>query len=414
MNILIVTQYFWPETFRVNDLAVSLVERGHSVTVLTGTPNYPEGKFYDGFGLFKKNYQRYSGVKVIRVPIIPRGRSGGINLILNYLSYVVSAGILGPFLCRGKFDSILAFQLSPVTIALPAIVLKKIKKIPMFLWIQDLWPETVTAVSAIKASNPLLKVLESLVRYIYGNSDRILIQSKAFRSSVIKYWNGAPEELLYLPNFAETLYQPVPLDTNAPEYKDMPPDGFRIVFAGNIGQAQDFKTILLAAEILKEHKDIHWVIIGDGRAKAWVEEKVQKKGLSAVFHLIGRHPIEKMPVYFSFADTLLVTLKKDPIFELTIPSKVQSYMACGKPIIAGLGGEGADIIEQSGSGIVCDAENPEMLVEAVLKLYHMPEVDRIQLGTSGRKYFEDNFERSLLVERLDRWMNEVVYKTYIQ
>lgn len=245
-----------------------------------------------------------------------------------------------------------------------------------------------------------------LVRFLYKGFDRILTQSRAFISPIIKL-GGKPDHILYYPNSAEELYQSLNLDLKAPEHSVLP-NGFRVTFAGNIGAAQDFGTILKAAEHLKEQRDIHWVIIGDGRMFPWVDQQVQTMALNDTVHLLGRYPAESMPRFFALSDVLLVTLRKEPIFALTIPSKVQSYLACAKPVIAALDGEGARIIEEAGAGLSCPAEQPAALADAVLKMYQMKVSNRITMGKKGREYFEKNFERELLLDRLDGWMRELV------
>lgn len=403
MHILIVSQYFWPENFRINDLAVGLREKGHDITVLTGIPNYPEGRFFPGYGFLKNNREDYHGVKVIRVPLIPRGNSGGLRLALNYVSYAFFASLLSPFVCRGKFDLIFVCQLSPVTVGLPALVLKRLKRAPIMFWIQDLWPESLSATGAIR-SKKVLKIVERLVRFIYSGCDRILVQSRAFSHSIERQGVDL-SRVAYFPNGAEELYKPVEVEQDAPERKKIP-TGFCVMFAGNIGVAQDFETILSAAEQLKKYSDIHWVIVGDGRMRHWVEAQIDERGLTETFHLLGRHPVELMPRFFSLADVMLVTLKKEYIFSLTIPSKVQSYLACAKPIIAVLDGEGARVIEESGAGMTCSAENPQALAEAVLKMYRLTETDLHDMGLRGRRYFEQHFERTVLLERLNNWIKE--------
>jgi glycosyltransferase involved in cell wall biosynthesis len=404
MNVLIISQYFWPENFRINELSLSLKKKGHKVTILTGKPNYPEGSFFKGYGLFKRSRENYYGVKVIRVPMLPRGTSGVFKLLLNYISYVFSAGILGPVFCRGNYDVIFVYEPSPITVGIPAIVMKKLKKAPIIFWVQDLWPETLSAVGII-TSKKTLKIVGSMVHFIYSQCDRILIQSKAFRSSVEKY-TSKPDNILYFPNSAEELYRPLSFKANTPEEK-LIPSGFRVIFAGNIGAAQGFPTIIDAAGLLKEHKDIHWVILGDGRLRPWVEAEIKKRDLGETFHLLGKHPIETMPRFFSFADTLLVTLKKDPIFSLTIPAKLQSYLACGRPVIAALDGAGADVVKESNSGLVCSPDDPSDLARTVLEMHGMSEEKRRIMGEDGRKYFEIFFEEKMLVNKLETWMREL-------
>lgn len=407
MKILIITQYFWPENFPINDLALGLIERGNMVTVLTGIPNYPDGRFFPGYGLFKNMRQNCRGIRVVRVPLIPRGKASKPRLILNYLSFGIDASILGPLNCREKYDLIFVYEPSPITVGLPALVLKLLKSIPVIFWVQDLWPESLSATKAIN-SEAVLKLVEMMVRFIYRGCDRLLIQSLAF-APAIRRFGVQPDRIEYFPNSAQELYRPLILETDAPEYAQMP-SGFRVMYGGNIGAAQDFGTILKAAESLKNYPDIHWVIIGDGRMRPWVEKQIQRLNLKDNVHLLGKHPSEAMPRYFSLADVLLVTLRKDPIFALTIPSKVQPYLACGKPIIAALGGEGARVIQEAGAGLTVSAENPDGLAEAVLAMYHMDESDRRAMGDRGRIYFEENFDRPLLLNRLDGWIKELSVK----
>jgi glycosyltransferase involved in cell wall biosynthesis len=405
IRIVIVTQYFWPEYFPINDLALGLFERGHQVTVLTGIPNYPEGRFFSGHGFFKNTRQDYHGVRVVRAPLLPRGKGGRIRLAINFLSFALSASILAPLFCREKYDVIFVYEPSPITVGLPALVLKRLKSAPVFLWMQDLWPESLSATGAIK-SKKILKMVEALVRFIYRGCDRILVQSRAF-SARVESLSANPERILYYPNSAEEIYQPIKLDATAPE-RSLMPAGFCIMFAGNIGAAQDFATILGAAEKLRNYSDIHWIILGDGRMRPWVEREVYQRGLTETVHLLGRYPAEAMPRFFSLADVLLVTLRRERIFSLTIPSKVQAYLACARPVIAGLEGEGARVIEEAGTGIVCQAEDPEALSAAVLAMYSMSETEREAMGLRGRDYFEKHFERTMLLDRLERWMKEVL------
>lgn len=407
MNVLIVTQYFWPENFRINDLVLGLQDRGHSVTVLTGIPNYPTGKYFEGYGLFNKLKEDYHGISVLRVPLVPRGHGSGIRLILNYLSYAVSAGIIGPFRCRGKYDVIFVFEPSPITVGIPALILKKTTSAPILFWVQDLWPESLSATGSVR-SKKLLAIVTWLVRIIYKGCDRILVTSRAYIDNIEKLGISS-EQLYYFPQSTEELYQPVLVDPDARE-RSLLPEGFRIMFAGNIGAAQDFESIIEAAEILKSHRDIHWIVVGDGRLRNWVDAEVRKRELSDTFHLIGRYPIESMPRFFSLADVMLVTLKKDPIFALTIPAKVQSYLACGKPIIAALDGEGSRLVIESKAGISCSTEDPKALAEAVLTMYNMPKAKRELMGNYGREYYLEHFERNMLIDRLQTWMKNLSTK----
>ena len=405
MKVLIVSQYFWPESFRINDLALGLKERGHEVTVLTGIPNYPSVCLFPGYSLFSSSKEEFQGMPVHRVPLIPRGSGQRWRLAMNYLSFAFFASLLAPLHCRGSFDLIFVYEPSPITVGLPAIVLKKLKRAPIMFWVQDLWPESLSATGAVR-SELLLRWVAKLVRFIYRHCDRILVQSEGFIPSVAVLC-ADPQRVAYFPNWAETLYQPVEVTQDAPERKEVSA-GFCVLFAGNIGTAQSFETILEAAALLRHHQDIHWIIVGDGHRRAWVEGQIVERRLKEKVHLLGSRPTDMMPRYFALADALLVTLKHDPIFALTIPSKVQSYLACAKPILAALDGEGARVVRESGAGIVCPAEDAKALAESVLRLSRMSLQERVAMGQRGREYFEANFEREKLLDRLEGWMQEMI------
>ena len=407
MNVLVVTQYFWPESFRVNDLVLGLKERGHEVTVLTGKPNYPGGSFFDGYGFFRPVREDYRGMEVLRVPLVPRGGGGGVRLALNYLSFVLFGSVLGPLLCRGSYDVIFVYEPSPITVGLPAIVMKGLKKAPLMFWVQDLWPESLSATGAVR-SKRVLRWVSGVVRYIYRRCDRVLVQSEGFVPRVEE--RGAePASVRYFPNWAEALYTTVEVEEKAPERAEVPP-GFKVMFAGNVGAAQGFDTILAAAEKLKGRPEIRWIVLGDGRMRHDVERRVREMGLEESFRLLGSRPVESMPRYFALADALLVTLKNDPIFSLTVPAKVQSYLACGRPIVAALDGEGARVVSESGAGLVVPTEDADALAEAVLEMRQAPSGERESMGSRGRAYFEHNFEREKLLDQLDGWMRELVGK----
>jgi len=407
MKILIVTQYFYPEEFRINDLALSLKNMGHEVTILTGMPNYPEGHFFKGYGLSGPYTDIYEGMQIYRVPIIPRGNGSGIGLLLNFISFAVSGSLFSLIKLKKHFDIIFVFQMSPVTLGIPAIVLKAIKNTPVIFWVQDLWPESLEATGAIR-SKFLLSLVRCMVKFIYSKCDRILMQSQAFEKP-ISALHADKKRLLYFPNSAEELYKPIILEEQAPERKEVP-NGFIVMFAGNIGVAQDFDTILEAATIVAAYPDIHFVVLGNGRDFTRVQEQIQKRALTTTVHLLGRRPKEAMPGYFSLADVMLVSLKKEPIFALTIPSKIQSYMACAKPIITSLDGEGSRIVQEAGAGITVPAENPQELADAVISMYRMTPLDRQQMGERGQDYFKQHFERTLLANKLNTWMLELTGK----
>jgi len=401
VNILIVTQYFHPEPFRVNDLVRGLRNRRHQVTVLTGMPNYPEGRFYPGYGWLRPAGEDFEGARVIRVPLVSRGCARNWRLVLNYFSFAFFACLLGPLRCRGPFDLIFVFAPSPITVGLPALLLGAIKRAPVMLWIQDLWPETLLAVGQ---RGFLSRVAAWVANFVHRGCDMLLVQSKAFTQPLVSR-GIAPARIRYLPNWAEDFYKPTNADiVNDPlrEFK-----GTRILFAGNLGTAQSFETIVEAAGLLRHRPDIHWIIVGDGVMRGWLEEQIRSCQLSATMTLLGRRPAEDMPALFSHADALLVTLRRDPVFSMTIPSKIQSYLASGTAIVGALDGEGARIIEESAAGLVAPAEDAQGLAQRVIQLSAMTAAERSAMGVRGRKYFDNHFNRDALIDQMETWMQEL-------
>lgn len=402
MRLLVVTQYFWPENFRINDLVSKLVRRGHQVTVLTGVPNYPDGHVFPAFLSDPSRYASYEGASVHRVPMLPRGK-GGLRLLLNYLSFAFSASTVGVWKLRGqKYDAIFAYEPSPITVGLPAVALRFTKNAPLLFWVQDLWPETLQAVGAVKSAL-VLSTVGKLVSFIYRRCDVILAQSKSFIPQIFKY---APAEsrVLFFPNWSERTLtsDEVNLAPEVPSESDC----FSVMFAGNIGDAQDFPAILAAAESLKGYA-IRWLIVGDGRMASWVAEEIKKRGLQDQVLMFGRFPSERMPSFFKHADALLVSLKDEPIFSMTIPSKLQTYLSAGIPVLAMLNGEGADVVRESGSGITSEAGDYEGLAKAVLQLSHATPEERLEMGRKGRELSQREFDRDTLISRLEGWMGEL-------
>lgn len=396
MRVLIVTQYFWPENFRINDLSLGLVERGFEVDVLTGKPNYPKGKFFEGYGFLNVRKEVWNNINIFRSPLIARGSGSGIRLMLNYLSFAFFNSIRSFFL-KKKYDLIFVYEPSPITVGIPAVIISKRLKIPIYFWVQDLWPESVTAAGQIK-NKLILNQLDSLTRWVYKNSEKILIQSEAFRKYILDQ-DVANSKIIYYPNSTESFYDIVKPKEGIVSL--FPKDSFVLLFAGNIGDAQDFDCILEAAKIIKKKSSkIHIVIVGDGRKKDYVKQCVNDYKLEDNFHLLGSFPVEQMPDFFACSDALLVTLKKSKIFSMTIPSKVQSYLACGKPIVAALDGQGAAIIEEAKAGFVTPASDSHALAESILKMFALSKVEREKLSKNSRKYFEANFEREKLIDKL--------------
>lgn len=398
MNILIVTPHFYPENFRINDFALEFQKRGHSITVLTAIPDYPGGKYYDGYGIFKKNREVSNSINIYRAPLIPRGSGSNIRLALNYISFVFGALFTSLFILRSKLDIVFVFEPSPITVGLPAIFIKKIKNIPLCFWVLDLWPESVVSVGNLKSSY-IPRILNPIVKYIYKHSDRILVSSNGFINSIVEK-GVSRDEIEFFPQWAEPIFKP--MKSNKYLLTGVPENSFKIMFAGNIGEAQDFFSILDAANQLKHDESIQWVILGGGRREEWVRSKIKEYQLEECFHLLGSYPLEKMPEFYSNADAMLFSLKDEYIFSLTIPAKVQSYLACGKPILAMVNGEGGKVVVDANAGLTCPAESPQELAENILIMKNMDAEEIAGMGLNARNYYEVNFEREYLFDRAER------------
>jgi glycosyltransferase involved in cell wall biosynthesis len=396
LKILVVTQYFYPENFRINDVVLGLKEMGHEITVLTGKPNYPKGLFFEGYSLFSKQKELWCGITILRAPLFPRGKSGSLRLVFNYLSFAFFATLKTLFI-KNRFDIIFVYEPSPITVGLPAIALSKRKRIPIVFWVQDLWPESVQAAGQI-SNRMILNLIDNYTRWTYKNSEKILIQSPGFEQYILN--QGVSEDkIIYFPNSTEKLYKIVQPSNGIKSL--VPSAPFIIMFAGNIGEAQDFENILAAAKIiLVQTRDVHFVILGDGRKRKEIEEIIISQGLTKNFHILGEYPPATMPEFFALADVLLVSLKDERIFSLTIPSKVQSYMACGKPIVASLGGTAANIVEKASAGRSAIPGNPESLAQVILDLYRLSEAERHRLGQNALKYSNQHFHRETLLNKL--------------
>lgn len=397
MRLLVVTQYFWPENFRINDLVQELVRRGHHVTVLTGHPNYPAGEFFPEFIAEPNQFSRYGGAEVVRVPHSARGR-GGVRLMLNYFTFAANATLTGLWKLRGRdFDAIFCYEPSPITVGLPAAALRAVKKAPLAFWVLDLWPETLHAIGVVK-SRATLCMVGAMVSFIYKRCDLILAQSRSFIPQIRKY-AGPKGRVEYFPSWAESVFD-MSGETPAPELEPAP-GKFTVMFAGNVGDAQDFPAILAAAEQLKSESRIRWAIVGNGRLSDWLASEVVARGLSDCFLLLGRHPVERMPSFFKHADALLVSLKDEQIFSMTIPGKLQSYLAAGIPLLAMLNGEGADVVESAHAGLTCNAGDYRKLAEIVLKLASMSPDERDEMGRNGLNASSAQFSRDNLITQLE-------------
>jgi glycosyltransferase involved in cell wall biosynthesis len=405
MKILIFSQYFWPESFRINEVAESLSSLGHEVNVITGKPNYPEGKFFFGYSSFGIKKELWKNIPIYRLPILARGKKSALRLVLNYLSYIFSGILFTPFLLKEKkYDVIFVYGVSPIFQVIPASFLGWLKGVPVVLWVQDLWPQSAEATGYLKSAW-LVKLLEKFVRFSYSHTDLLLVPSKAFIEPVSKLAPDIP--ILYYPNSVDKDFYN-PREFAAPNLDSLK-SGFNVLFAGNVGEAQSMETIVLAAEKLLPFKKIKIVIIGSGSKTDWIRKEIKEKSLGNIF-LEGRYPVEIMPTLMRKASVLLVSLTDYPIFSLTVPNKIQAYLAVGRPIIASLNGEGARIVEEAKAGFSVSAEDSEALANAILDMYQMNDVELSQLGENGRAYFKANYDEDILIYDLVKNFNSLIIK----
>lgn len=410
MKLLIITQYFWPETFIINELARQLSHDGHTVTVLTGKPNYPDGMIYEGYqssGILSEKTP--NGIQVHRVPLRPRYTGGAKNLALNYLSFLYSGLIRFPRLVRGqRYDAILFFAPSPMTSAITAIPLKYLTKSHLAIWIQDLWPESLSATGHV-SNSLILFLIKQTVRLIYRFADTLLIQSKAFSRPVSEL--AEDDKIVYYPNFSRAnTKQAEAAEAQLPAaILQALMNNFCLVFSGNLGAAQSLDTLLEAAEYLQDLTDLRILLVGSGSMSGRIDEIIQKKKLKNLV-LTGRLTVEMMPQLYQHAEGLLVLLKDDEIFSYTVPSKVQAYLAAAKPILASISGETARIIDEAGAGLTSRAEDASGLADSIRKLYHSTPEERAAIGSRGYEYFMQRFEMVAQARRLVEILQQRITK----
>ena len=395
MKILVSSQHYWPEDFRINDIVQALIERGLTVDVLTGKPNYPEGRYFQGYRGWGCQREQWSGATVFRVPLAARGSGRALRLVINYLSFILSGLLFAPWLLRRRsYNVIFVYASSPLLQAIPVIFLAWLKRCPLIVWVQDLWPESLAATGYVR-NHHILAVVGWVVRFVYRHSDLLLVQSRAFEPSVAAAAPGKP--IVYYPNSVEAVFY-AQSKGDQPEVPGLD-TGFPVVFAGNIGAAQAVEVIVEAATLLRGNADIRFVVLGGGSRRDWLRQEVQARGVTNVY-IPGRYPVEAMPGILQKASALLVTLADEPIFSVTVPGRLQTYMAAGRPILASLNGEGARLIIEAEAGLAAPAEDPRALADAVLQLFRMTHAEREKMGSNGRRYFSAHFDRELLVDQL--------------
>lgn len=399
-HILVISQYFYPEQFRINDICSEWFKRGYRVTVVTGIPNYPKGKFYQGYGYLMKRREILNGIEIVRIPIVPRGKNS-LMLMLNYLSFVIS-GYLWQNFTKIKADLVFIFEVSPMTQALPGVWYAKKRNIPCHLYVQDLWPENVVSITGL-TNKRVIGAIGKMVDYIYMNCSKIFTTSESFVQSI--HNRDVPlDKIHYWPQFAEDFYTPlkkfnesyIPIDST-----------FNVIFAGNIGNAQGLDILPKAAEIIRNNYQckVRFNIVGDGRYRNELVNIVNQKGLSELFNFVPSQEPTRIPELIAASDAAFLSLTDSPLFSMTIPAKLQTYMACGIPIIAAASGETEKILRNSNSGLCGKSGSAEELALNLDILTKMSKTELKQLGFNARKYYEVHFSKKTLMDEMDRHLS---------
>jgi glycosyltransferase involved in cell wall biosynthesis len=392
-RLTIISQYFYPEEFRINDLAFEWVKRGYEVTVITGIPNYPKGYFFSGYGWFRKNKDVIQGVNVIRLPILPR-RNGLIFLSLNYLSFVVSGFFWAKF-TRLQSDVVFINEVSPMTQALPGIWFAKRRKIPSILYVQDLWPENVKA--TLKSNDSILtRYLGRLTKRIFENTDTILTTSSSFVDNIVAR-GILKDKVHYWPQYAEDFYQPLPKDNHS---------GTRIMFTGNIGQAQGLDLLVEVAKEIPEDLNIIFVLVGHGRNKELLMKSVSDNNVQHRFEFVDAVLPTEVPSLLATADAGYIGFNQNTIFEMTIPAKLQSYLACGMPIIASASGEVESIVTKNNLGFVSAPGDASGLLHNIINFSLLSKEEKEVMSNNAKIYQETHFAKQQLLDEMDVFLKE--------
>lgn len=402
MRILILRQFYPPEPTTLGpELAKTLQGNGHDVTVLTGFPNYPSGELYPGYRLCPWMKEELDGIPIVRVPLYPDHSRSGIRRVLNYMSFALSSSLLGPLLLR-KPDVIFVYH-PPLTVGIPAWTLSRLWRVPFLYQIQDMWPETLAATDMLH-NQRVLDLVATFAKWVYARAGAICVISPGFRDNLIQ--KGVPSEKIHLvPNWVDTdTYYPAQPDPELAQELGLG-DRFNVMFAGNIGEAQGLETALAAAHSLQDLPEVQFVFVGDGVALRRLEDQAQD--LDNV-RFLGRYPVASMPGLYALADVLLVHLKDDPLFRITIPHKILSYMASGKPILAAVAGDAATAVTKAGAGLACAPQDAQALADTVRRFYHMDSAEREALGRNGLVAAHTTYARDQLVGRIEAVLQSLI------
>lgn len=397
MRIIVLSQWYPPEPeSKIHLLARDLAARGHQVTSITGFPNYPSGRLYPGFRMRWRQWEERDGVRVLRLPLYPSHDQSGVRRAVNYASFAATASLLGPPLA-GPADVMWVYH-PPLTIGFPAWLISLTRHVPFIYEVQDMWPETLTA-TGMFSSQRATTALAAFARFVYRRAAAITVISPGFKRNLVD--KGVPSSKIHvIPNWAdEEIFRPVPPDSVLAEEYGLA-GKFNILFAGNMGAAQALDNVLDAARQVSNLPNVQFVFVGDGMDVERLKSKAQQQSLTNV-KFIGRQPVARMPYFFALADALLVHLRRDPLFEITIPSKTIAYLACGRPIVTATEGDAAAVVSEAGAGLVCRPEDPASLIDAIKTLIAMSPESRAKMGEAGRQTYLRCYTRQVLVDRYE-------------
>jgi glycosyltransferase involved in cell wall biosynthesis len=397
-RILIISQHFWPENFRISDIAKGFAENDIDVDVLCGIPNYPNGIVPEGYGLFSNKHQVYEGVNVYRCWEITRKGNSNLRIFLNYISYPFFASFKVLSFLGRKYDAVFCYETSPVYMIFPAIVYSKLKKVPLTTYVLDLWPENLYSVLKIK--NGFLRgIAKATSDWHYRKCDKLIAMSDPLNDKLVEVTGKPRDRIATIPQYCETFYEK---DVYDGELAEKLGSGFKVVYAGNISPAQNLEVAVRAAEIISEKgiDDIRFIIVGDGMSKKDIEAAVREKGLEDMFLFTGSKPVTDMPKYHTLADCLLAPLTASEDLGLTVPAKITSYLAGGRPIVTCMDGEGSEEVIRAGAGLTAASGDAEKLAENILRIYEMSPRERKNMGERAREYHLEFHQREKVLSRL--------------
>lgn len=404
MHIAMLTQYFWPEdNFRTTALAEGLRDRGHQISVVTGFPNWPHGRLHEGYKMRPWKRETHEGIEILRVPLFPDHSNSTIRRGLNYGSFALSASTIGSALCRSA-DLLYVYH-PPLTMGLPGVIMSKLRGMPLVYNVMDLWPESLVA-TGMRLPNLAMSALRRSERWIYSQAKSVVVLSNGFKRNLIA--KGVPAEKVDVITVwgDESVYQPMDRDPEFAAAHGLK-GKFNVMYAGNMGEAQALETVVETATLLRDLQDIQFVFVGDGVSEAKLRAMAEQRKLTNV-RFLGRQPSTEMAKFLSCGDALLVHLRKDPLFEITIPSKTTAYMACGRPVIVALRGDAADIIEEHGAGRTCESESPEALAQTVREMFALPPEDLQKMADSARSAFLTKYSKQALIGKYNELFNRIV------